>query len=44
MRFVEVKVNDRLLETQGDWIRNVARPLGLTVSVARVVEHEAHNL
>lgn len=42
VRFVEVKVKDRLWGTQGDWVKNIARPLGLSVSVAKVVD--AHNL
>lgn len=38
VRFVEVKVKDRLWGTQGEWVRNVARPLNLSVSVVQVVE------
>lgn len=38
VRFVEVKAKDRLWGTQGEWVRNVARPLNLSVSVAQIVE------
>jgi hypothetical protein len=38
IRFVEVKVKDRLWGTQAEWVRNVARPLNLSVSVAQVIE------
>lgn len=37
LRFVEVKAKDRLHGNQADWVRSVARPLGLDVSIARVV-------
>lgn len=38
LRFVEVKGTDRLRGNQALWVRDVARPLGLNVSVVRVVE------
>lgn len=37
LRFVEVKAKDRLHGNQADWVRSVARPLGLDVSIVRVV-------
>jgi len=36
VRFVEVKQKDKLHRNQAYWIRNIARPLGLDVSVLRV--------
>lgn len=36
LRFVEVKSNDRLRGNQAKWVRDIARPLGLDVSVVRV--------
>lgn len=36
VRFVEVKATDKLYGTQACWMRDVARPLGLPVSVVRV--------
>ena len=36
LRFVEVKANDRLRGTQAMWIRSIAAPLSLNVSVVRV--------
>lgn len=38
VRFVEVKAKDRLWGTQGAWVRNVARPLNLSVSVVQITE------
>lgn len=38
LRFVEVKSGDRLRGSQAEWVRDVARPLGLSVSVLQVVE------
>ncbi|BCB22354.1 hypothetical protein [Bosea sp. ANAM02] len=38
LRFVEVKAKDRLHANQADWVRSVARPLGLDASIARVVK------
>lgn len=40
VRFVEVKGEDRLRGTQATWIRNVARPLGLDVTVVQVTAHD----
>ncbi len=37
LRFVQVKAKDRLHGSQADWVRSVARPLGLEVSIVRVV-------
>lgn len=41
LRFVEVKADDRLRGGQAEWVRDVARPLGLNVSVTRVVPEPA---
>lgn len=38
LQFVEIKSNDRLRGNQAKWVRDVARPLGLEVSVVRVAE------
>ncbi len=38
LQFVEIKSGDKLHGSQADWVRNVARPLGLEVSVLQVVE------
>lgn len=36
LSFVEVKVKDRLRGSQAAWVRDIARPLGLDISVVRV--------
>jgi hypothetical protein len=36
LRFVEVKNKDRLLGNQAFWIRDFAKPLGLSVKLVRV--------
>lgn len=38
LRFVEIKSSDRMHGSQAEWVRDVARPLGLNVSITRVIE------
>lgn|GEM_PF-2147955 len=40
IRFVEVKGQDRLRGSQAIWSKNVARPLGLNVTIAQVRAHK----